>query len=144
MPDEKITEAHIAETGESAFSVVIEVSGHRLTGDEPRDAGGENLGPSPYDLLTASLGECTAMTIRWYARQKSWPLQRVEVKVTHRKEKRPGQSQPADIFTKAITLHAPLLDDSQRARLLEIAAKCPIQRTLEGVPVIETVSGMIH
>ena len=138
MPDAKITQAHVAETGESAFAVTISVSGHVLKGDETEGAGGKNLGPAPYDLLLAALGECTAMTVRWVARQKNWPLEKVEVALTHRKEKREGQKFPVDVFTKKITLHAPELSEEQRARLIDAAAKCPVQRTLEGTPEIRT------
>lgn len=65
------TTAHIVETGESAFAVSIDVSGHHLIGDEPVEQDGGDLGPAPYDLLLAALGECTAMTVRWYARQQN-------------------------------------------------------------------------
>lgn len=130
---EKTIQAHIIETGESAYAVDITVSDHRLMGDEPVDAGGGNLGPAPYDTLTAALGECTAMTLRWYALQQKWPLDRVEVHLTHHKEGR------TDIFEKQITLHGDALTDEQRTKLMEISAKCPVQRTLEGTPVIRTV-----
>lgn len=129
---ERIIHAHITETGESAYAVDISVSGHRLIGDEPVDAGGGNLGPAPYDLLVAALGECTAMTVRWYAIQQKWPLDKVEVKLTHRKE---GKQ---DVFEKSIALHGDSLTDEQHSKLIEIAAKCPVQRTLEGTPVIQT------
>lgn len=131
---EKTIHAHIVETGESAYAVTIEVSGHALKGDEPIDAGGGNLGPAPYDMLTAALGECTAMTVRWYAIQHKCPLDKVEVKLTHHKE---GKQ---DIFTKTVTLHGDALSDDQRKRLIAIAAKCPVQRTLEGTPLISTIS----
>ncbi|MEJ0009484.1 MAG: OsmC family protein [Alphaproteobacteria bacterium] len=124
--------AHVIETGESAYAVDIEVSGHRLKGDEPLASGGGDLGPAPYDTLLAALGECTAMTVRWYALQQHWPLEKVEVRLTHRKEER------RDLFTKAITLHGEGLSDEQRAKLMAVAAKCPVQRTLEGTPLITT------
>lgn len=96
------TTAHIAETGESAFAVSIDVSGYHLIGDEPVEQGGGDLGPAPYDLLLAALGECTAMTVRWYARQQSWPLERVEVTLTHAKGTvegdRPPPSGPCDLL----------------------------------------------
>jgi putative redox protein len=134
------TTATIAENGQSVFAVSIDVSGHRLIGDEPESADGKNLGPAPYDLLTAALGECTAMTIRWYARQKNWPLERVEVVMTHHKADGQGGSGKTDVFTKHITLHGDSLTAEQRAKLVEIAAKCPVQRTLEGTPVINTAA----
>ncbi len=128
----KTITAHVVENGASAYAVAIDVSGHAFTGDEPLDAGGGNLGPAPYDLLTAALGECTAMTVRWYAIQQQWPLDKVEVTLTHRKE---GKQ---DIFTKSITIYGDALSDEQRKKLIEIASKCPVQRTLEGTPMIQT------
>lgn len=131
--------AHVTETGESPYAVAIDVSGHLLHGDEPLDAGGGNLGPAPYDLLTAALGECTAMTVRWYALQQKWPLKHVEVVLTHRKGGEGASSPRQDVFTKAITLTGPDLTPEQHAKLIEIASKCPVQRTLEGTPMIRTL-----
>lgn len=132
MADADLRNAHVIENGESAFCVDIVVSGFPIKGDEPVDAGGGNLGPSPYDTLLAALGECTCMTVRWYARQQNWPLDKVEVNLTHHKEGR------TDHFTKDIIIHGDALTTEQREKLVEIAAKCPVQRTLEGTPVIET------
>ena len=134
MATKSTTTAHITETGDSDFAVTISVSGHTLKGDEPEYAGGKNLGPAPYDYLTAALGECTAMTVRWYALQQKWPLEKVEVTLSHRKEGR------QDIFEKTITITGNTLTDDQRAKLIEVAAKCPVQRTLEGTPSIITKS----
>ena len=134
MATKSTTTAHITETGDSDFAVTISVSGHTLKGDEPEYAGGKNLGPAPYDYLTAALGECTAMTVRWYALQQKWPLEKVEVTLSHRKEGR------QDIFEKTITITGAVLTDDQRAKLIEVAAKCPVQRTLEGTPSIITKS----
>lgn len=125
--------AHIKETGESVFAVDINVSGHAIKGDEPVEAGGANLGPAPYDLLLAALGECTAMTVRWYAKQKDWPLEKVEVKISHQKIDK------VDNFEKEVIVHGANLSDEQRQKLIEIAAKCPVQRTLEGKVEIRTV-----
>ena len=127
--------AYIVENGRSTFSVDIEVSGHAITGDEPVASGGEDVGPAPYDLLLAALGECTVMTVRWYAQREGWKLERAEARLTHVKE---GKT---DRFVKHITLHGDELTAEQRAKLIEIAAKCPVQRTLEGTPVIETAAG---
>ena len=132
MADGKITSAHVYETGESAFAVNIEVSAHMIKGDEPESSGGLDFGPAPYDLLLASLGECSSMTVRWFAQQQRWPLNNVEVKLTHHKEGR------VDIFSKFVTLHGDELTQEQRAKLIEVAGKCPVQRTLEGAPVITT------
>jgi len=133
VAEEKTIYAHVIETGESAYAADINVSGHHIKGDEPVESGGANLGPAPYDVLLAALGECTAMTVRWYARQKSLPLEKVEVKLSLRK----GDGNK-DFFTKEITLHGDKLTDEQRRKLLEIAAKCPVQRTLESGSVVET------
>ncbi len=134
MSEAKTISASVTENGNGAFGVDIDVSGHRLSGDEPQDFGGQNLGPAPYDLLTAALGECTAMTVRWYAIQQKWPLERAEAVLTHHKEGR------TDHFTKTITLHGPDLTPEQREKLIDVAKKCPVQRTLEGTPVITTAA----
>lgn len=138
MATDAPTTATIKENGKSAFAVDIDVSGFTILGDEPEDAGGGNLGPAPYDLLTAALGECTAMTVRWYARQQNWPLESVEVALTHEKVSANGSPRKTDHFTKTITIHGDSLTAEQKKKLIEIAAKCPVQRTLEGTPVIET------
>lgn len=133
-----ITRAEVSESGESAYSVHIDVSGHRFTADEPVEAGGGNLGPAPYDLLTAALGECTAMTVRWYALRHKWPLERVDVTVTHRKGG-PGAASPRqDIFSKCVRLTGSNLTLEQREKLIEVAARCPVQRTLESTSLIQT------
>jgi putative redox protein len=132
MADDKTISATVAETGESDYAVDIEVSGHHLKGDEPVSAGGGGLDPAPYDTLLAALGECTAMTVRWYAKQQKWPLEKVEVRLSYHKEGR------QDNFEKIITLRGNALTADQRTKLIEIAGKCPVQRTLEGTPVIKT------
>jgi putative redox protein len=133
MADVKTITANVTETGESAYAVDIEVSGYRLKGDEPVASGGGGLGPAPFDTLLAALGECTAMTMRWYAKQQTWPLDKVSVVLTHHKEGR------TDVFTKDITLIGDSLTLEQRTKLIDVAGKCPVQRTLEGTPVIKTV-----
>jgi putative redox protein len=134
----KLTTAEVTETGESPFAVAIAVSGHVLAGDEPEAAGGANLGPAPYDLLTAALAECTAMTVRWFARREGWPLEHVEVTLTHEKGGEGAASPRQDVFTKCIRLTGPELTEEQREKLIDIAARCPVQRTLEGTPLITT------
>ena len=133
MAGDKTIHAEVTETGESAYAVDIKVSGHTIKGDEPVEMGSLNLGPAPFDLLLAALGECTAMTIRWYAIQQKWPLDKVEVALTHHKENK------ADVFTTRITIHGDALSEDQRKKLVEVAAKCPVQRTLEGTPTIQTL-----
>ena len=130
----KPTYAYVTETGDSTYAVKIKVSEHEMVGDEPEDFGGGNLGPAPYDLLLAALGECTVMTVRWYAVQKGWPVEHIEVDMSHHKEDR------KDIFRKEVTITAPELTEEQHAKLREITAKCPIQRTLlSDITEIETI-----
>lgn len=124
MTADALKQAIIAENGKSAFSADIAVSGFNLEGDEPLDMGGGNLAPAPYDYLVAALGSCTVMTMRWYARQKNWPLEKAAAVVTH--EKKDGK----DVFVKRIIVEGEGLSAEQRARLLDVAAKCPVHKTL--------------
>jgi len=119
----------------------ITTGAHQLVADEPAPVG-HDQGPSPYELLLAALGSCTAMTVRMYADRKGWPLERVEVRLRHDRihaedcaecETRDGF---LDRITKQLTLHGEL-DDEQRARLAEIAERCPVQRTLQREIAIE-------
>jgi len=117
---------------------------HWWVGDEPEDVGGANKGPNPYALLKAALGTCTSMTMRMYARVKKWPVTGISVDVTHRKEPHPdgakderGRLIKVDIFTRTITLEGDL-DEAQRARLIEIADRCPVHKTLHQSSEIET------
>lgn len=137
---EKTTTALVVETGQSSFSVSIDVSGHKLVGDEPVASGGNDLGPAPYDFLLAALGECTAMTVRWFARQQNWPLERVEVTVAHGKGGVDGKSAKTDHFTKTIRVFGQDLTQEQRDKLIAVASRCPVQRTLEGTPIINTLT----
>lgn len=124
----------VTETGAGKFQVEVEAAGLRFPADEPVAVGGLGSGPSPYQLLSSALGACTAMTLRLYADQKRWPLQRVAVRITHAKT---GDAR-RDTFSRSITLHG-ALDDVQRSRLREIADKCPVHRTLERGAAIMTV-----
>ena len=114
---------------------------HHALADEPVAYGGTDRGMSPYGFLSAGLGACTSMTIRMYARRKGWPLAHVRVDVTHDKVHAQDASAPGeekvDRFTRVIHIDGDL-DDDQRARLLEIADKCPVHRTLERRSHIET------
>lgn len=80
------------------------------------------------------------MTVRWYAIQQKWPLEHVQVTLTHRKGGEGATSARQDVFSKTITLKGDALTTEQRAKLIEIAAKCPVQRTLEGTPLIHTIA----
>lgn len=131
--------AHATETGDSVFAVRIRTGRHVLVGDEPEAIGGLDLGPAPYQLLASALAECTTMTVRWYAREHDWPVDHVETVVTHEKgavEGRPGQT---DIFDKVVAISGHLSHE-QREKLLTIAARCPVHRTLEASAAITTRS----
>ncbi|PVA09805.1 osmotically inducible protein C [Pelagivirga sediminicola] len=117
---------------------------HHALADEPLAYGGTDSGMSPYGFLSAGLGACTSMTIRMYARRKEWPLDHVRVDVCHDKvhAQDAGDASPAkvDQFTRVVYIEGDLSDD-QRARLLEIADRCPVHRTLEATSQIVTRAG---
>ena len=119
----------------AGFAQEIVAGSHHLKGDEPMSEGGTDTGPSPYDLLLAALGSCTSMTVAMYARRKGWPLDRVIVHLRHGKihaedcadcETREGM---LDQIEEDIRFSGSLTAE-QRAKLLEIADKCPVHRTL--------------
>ena len=114
------------ETGLGAFQVEIESGENRIIADEPVSVGGLGSGLSPYELVSAGLAACTAMTMRLYARRKGLPLERARVSVEHSKV---AGMMPADRFTRVIALDGPL-DETQRTRLLAIADRCPVDLTL--------------
>ncbi len=121
---------------------VIHGPAHHTVADEPLAYGGTNRGMSPYGFLSAGLGACTSMTIRMYARRKGWPLTGISVDISHDKvhaQDAGGNGEPKiDSFHRVITLQG-ALDATQRAKLLEIADKCPVHRTLEHASVVTTV-----
>jgi len=134
----------VAEAGEGEFAQAISVGGrHSLRADEPLDFGGTDSGPSPYDFLLAGLGACTTMTMRMYASRKNLPLVRASVTLRHDKihakdcEECETKVGKIDRIAREITLEGDL-DDETRAKLLEIADKCPVHRTLHGEILVET------
>jgi uncharacterized OsmC-like protein/alpha-beta hydrolase superfamily lysophospholipase len=133
----------VRETRRGKFQQAVTTGRHRLLADEPVDAGGLDSGPGPYDLLLAGLGACTSMTLRLYADQKQMPLRRTLVRLRHDKiyakdcaecETKEGK---IDHIERVITLEGDL-DAAQRARLMEIADKCPVHRTLKSEVDIRT------
>ena len=114
----------------------IEGKGQTLLADEPRAIGGDDAGPDPYTLLLGALGACTAMTLQMYARRKGWPLHGLEVRLRHDRTyaddcEQLGEDCRIERITRRLRLLGPL-DDEQRARLQEIAARCPVHKTLLG------------
>lgn len=134
----------VVRIGESGLRADILTNGQHLVADEPLSVGGTNLGPTPYDYLTAGLGACTAMTLRMYADHKKWPLESVEVRLRHDKvhasdcEECDTKTGKVDVIERVITLGGDL-DEVQRARLLEIADRCPVHRTLESEIKVSTL-----
>ncbi|HEY4164855.1 MAG TPA: alpha/beta fold hydrolase [Dongiaceae bacterium] len=124
----------VQETGGGKLQVEVVVGKTRFYADEPVELGGLGSGPNPYDLLCAALGACTSMTVRLYADHKQWPLSRMRVAVAHHKDK---DLKPVDRFSREISMEGNL-DAEQRARLLEIAERCPVHRTLEAGSAVET------
>jgi uncharacterized OsmC-like protein len=125
----------VVEGAGSAFAQHITAGVHEIVADESVAAGGQDAGPSPYQLLLAALGSCTSMTLGLYARRKQWPLRRVRVELSHstiaaRDHDRDATSEArSDRITRVIHLDGPLSRD-QRQRLMQIANRCPVHRTL--------------
>ena len=117
------------------YSQVIAAGPHVLRGDEPRDVGGGDTGPNPYDFLLAALGSCASITVRMYADRKQWPLESVHVALsygaTHAEDSAACDTEPRMITEIEMKLSfIGNLSEQQRERLLEIANKCPVHRTL--------------
>lgn len=145
----------VAETAQGPFLNHAVVGRHRLLADEPESIGGFDAGPAPYDFLGIALGSCTSMTLRMYADRKKLPLDRVTVEVSHDKvhaddcvecadndnvfaEIASGRATMIDRFERVITLDGDDLTDDDKKRLLAIADKCPVHRTLESASAIAT------
>jgi putative redox protein len=125
----------VVENGKGLFGQDLLNGRHRLVADEPRAAGGDDAGPNPYELLLMSLGTCTSMTLRLYARRKQWPLTRVAVRLRHSRIHAEDCAECEtkigfiDRIEREIVLEGPL-DEAQRKRMMEIADMCPVHRTL--------------
>jgi uncharacterized OsmC-like protein/fermentation-respiration switch protein FrsA (DUF1100 family) len=134
----------VSRTPERGYRTDLAAGVHMLVADEPVAVGGTDEGPTPYDLLAAALAACTGMTLRMYADRKEWPLEEVLVKVTHgRVHAEHGgacedEGSCIEAMRREIGMRGPDLDATQRERLLEIADRCPVHRTLEGGVMIST------
>ena len=141
---EQTEAAHVIVHGNAAgFAQEVEIGSHELYADEPVSYGGTDTGASPYDVLLAALGSCTSMTIGLYARKRGWPLEKITVSLRHSKihakdcddcETKEGK---IDRIWRDVHLDG-ALSDEQRAKLMEIADKCPVHQTLTSEINIKT------
>jgi putative redox protein len=135
-------EVWVEETGEGLINRIL-THKHELYADEPEASGGQDIAPDPYALLLSALGACTSMTLRLYARRKQLPLQRVRVKLRHSKRHAEDcaecddKNALMDHIDREIELTGDLTE-AQRTRLLEIANKCPVHKTLTSKIKIES------
>ena len=125
----------VQENGQGRYQQEVIVGEHRLLADEPVSVGGADAGPAPLEFVMAGLGACTSMTVRMYAERKGIPLTRISVSLSHDRVK--VASIPRDRIVRKITLEGDLTVE-QRARLLEIANKCPVHKALEQPLMIES------
>lgn len=120
----------------TGLRVEVDARGHRFVADEPASVGGTETGPTPYDFVAAALGACTAMTLRLYANRKGWPLDAVEVDLLHARshaadcEACDSAPHGLDHITRVVHLRG-ALSDEQKARLIQMADRCPVHLTLE-------------
>ncbi len=146
--EEAIEHVRVMETGEGKFQNAVQAGRHRLFADEPESVGGMDSGPSPYDFLSVALGACTSMTLRLYAQHKKLDIGRVSVDVSHAKvhakdcdectEDERASGGRIDRFERAISVEGELSDEL-RDKLLEIANKCPVHKTLEAGAKVKSV-----
>jgi uncharacterized OsmC-like protein len=142
-PDDRVEESRfvasvtVTHVPGTTYQTRIDTGDLALIGDEPVESGGDGLGPNPYEFLLAALGQCTVLTILLYARRKGWPVDGVSVRANHERvvvaEEIDGEliRRKVERIVQEIALQGDL-DDAQRARLIEIAGKCPVHRTMTG------------
>ncbi|MEN6543826.1 OsmC family protein [Parvibaculum sp.] len=127
----------VSESGNGPYGEFITAGHHVVGADEAESVGGHDTGPDPYELLLSALGACTAMTLRMYATRHQWPLEHVDVRLRHIQRVGSGSEAPHDRFERVIEVKGGLSDE-QRARLLEIADRCPVSQTLKRGSEIDT------
>ena len=147
-PQGPINGLRVEETGAGKFQARVQVGKHDFLADEPISVGGDDTGPTPYDLVSAGLGACTTMTLRMYAERKGWPVGKIAVDVSHAKDYADDcanceQDRKIDVFERVITIAGDLTEE-QHARMLEIADKCPVHRTLESVAHVRTRASAVQ
>jgi putative redox protein len=132
----RVRQVSVTETGDGPYAQRVSVGPHVMVADEREAVGGRDLGPSPYEILMAALGACTAMTVRLYAIRHSWLLQEISVVLQHTKLPA-ADGKTVDHFERLIHLNGNLTTE-QRQRLLEIAEKCPVSQTLQRPSLIDS------
>ncbi|MBD2841819.1 bifunctional alpha/beta hydrolase/OsmC family protein [Erythrobacter sp. KMU-140] len=145
MPEDGV----VVQTGHGKFGTEVHTATHRFVADEPRSYGGDDTGPTPYDLLLAALGTCTAMTMKMYADRKEWPFDGARIHVTHERNHAEDcghalsaeeEGMTAQALNRVIEVFGDELTEEQRRKIIEIADKCPVHKTLEGHLHIHTES----
>lgn len=133
----------VTRTGRTRFTTDAKAGHHHLLADEPESAGGQDLGPNPYDYLAIALGSCTSMTLRMYADHKNWDLDEVKVHVQHKKvhcddcNDADNKHSKIDVLDRIIEVKGKL-DEKQKERLVQIADKCPVHKTLNSDIKVQT------
>ena len=134
MPEEGV----VVKTGHGKFGTEVHTASHRFVADEPISYGGDDTGPTPYDLLLGALGTCTAMTMKMYADRKDWPFEGTRIHLTHERNHAEDlghvveEGMQTQALHRRIELFGDQLSEEQRAKIIEIADKCPVHRTLDG------------
>lgn len=144
MPEDGV----IVQSGHGKFGTEVHTVSHRFLADEPRSYGGDDTGPTPYDLLLSALGTCTVMTMKMYADRKGWPVDSYQVHVTHERKHAEDcdhavseeELMEVQAINRSIAVKGSDLTEDQRARIIAIADKCPVHRTLEGHLHIHTTA----
>ncbi len=144
MPKEGV----VVKTGHGKFGTEVHTATHRFVADEPKSYGGDDTGPTPYDLLLAALGTCTAMTMKMYADRKGWAFEGTQIHVTHERNHEEDmdhtmeeEGMQVQALHRRIAVLGDELTDEQRAKIIAIADKCPVHKTLEGHLHVHTKAG---